>query len=115
LSAGAETVISTPRLLLRRWREEDREAMAAINRDPEVTEFLNRPIGEAATREFLAKTTAHWEVHGFGHMALEPRQGQLAGRMVGFVGVAYPTFMPPLAARPERGGRSRSARALPAE
>lgn len=100
-----DTVLLTPRLRLRRWRASDREAMAAINRDPEVTEFLNRPVDEAATRAFLAKTEEHWAEHGFGHCALEAREGPLADQLLGFVGVAYPTFLPPLAERPELGWR----------
>jgi RimJ/RimL family protein N-acetyltransferase len=95
----------TPGLRLRRWRPEDFEPMAAINRDPAVTEFLNRPVDEAATRAFLVKTLEHWDEHGFGHWALEAREGALAGRLLGFTGVAYPTFLPELATRPELGWR----------
>jgi RimJ/RimL family protein N-acetyltransferase len=100
-----DNVLETPRLRLRRWREADREPMAAINREPEVTEYLNRPVDEAATLAFFAKTEQHWADHGFGHCALEAREGPLAGRLLGFVGVAYPTFLPPLAERPELGWR----------
>lgn len=103
MSAG--TVLETSRLRLRRWRDSDREPMAAINRDPEVTEFLNRPVDEAATRAFFAKTEEHWREHGFGHCALEALEGPLSGRLLGFVGVAYPTFMPPVATRAELGWR----------
>ena len=95
----------TPRLRLRRWRQEDREPLVAINRDPEVTEFLNRPVGEAETQRFLTKTVAHWEEHGFGHYALELREGPEAGQLIGFAGVAYPTFLPAVAHRPELGWR----------
>lgn len=35
--------LRTPRLLLRRWRDEDREPFAALNADPMVMElFLRR-------------------------------------------------------------------------
>jgi RimJ/RimL family protein N-acetyltransferase len=101
---GADELL-TPRLRLRLWREQDGRGLVAINRDPEVTKFLNSPVDEAATEAFLGKTVRHWEEHGFGHFALEARDGPLAGRLVGFVGVAYPTFMPPLADRPELGWR----------
>jgi RimJ/RimL family protein N-acetyltransferase len=99
--------LRTPRLLLRRWRPDDEEPMVAINRDPEVTEFLNRPVDEAATAAFLAKTFAHWDEHGFGHWAIEAGEGEgdLAGHLLGFAGVAYPTFLPELATRPELGWR----------
>jgi RimJ/RimL family protein N-acetyltransferase len=97
--------IETPRLRLRRWRDEDEAAMAAINSDPAVTEFLNRRMDAAATAAFLGRTREHWAEHGFGHWAVEPLEGPLAGAMIGFVGVAYPTFLPELAARPELGWR----------
>jgi RimJ/RimL family protein N-acetyltransferase len=56
--------LRTERLLLRRWRPEDAEPMAAINRDPEVTRFLNREIDEAAVAAFHGQMVGHWEEHG---------------------------------------------------
>jgi RimJ/RimL family protein N-acetyltransferase len=103
-SAPAEK-IRTERLLLRRWRPEDEAPMAAINSDPAVTELLNREMDAAATAAFLARTEEHWAEHGFGHWAVEPLEGSLAGRLIGFVGVAYPTFLQKLATRPELGWR----------
>ncbi len=97
--------LRTERLILRRWRPEDEAPMAAINSDPAVTEFLNRRMDAAATAAFLGRTEAHWAEHGFGHWAVEPLAGPLAGAMIGFVGVAYPTFLPELATRPELGWR----------
>lgn len=101
--------LRTSRLLLRRWRPEDATPMAAINSDPAVTEFLNRRMDAAATAAFLGRTKEHWVQHGFGHWAVEPVAGPLAGAMIGFVGVAYPTFLPELATRPELGWRLGSA------
>lgn len=97
--------LRSERLLLRAWREDDFEPMAAINRDPAVTEFLNRPVDEAATQAFLGQTAGHWEEHGFGHWALEPLEGPLAGELIGFAGATYPTFLAELATRPELGWR----------
>jgi RimJ/RimL family protein N-acetyltransferase len=101
--------LRTERLILRRWRPEDEAPMAAINSDPAVTEFLNRRMDAAATAAFLQRTLEHWSEHGFGHWAVEPTEGELAGEMIGFVGVAYPTFLPDLATRPELGWRLSSA------
>jgi RimJ/RimL family protein N-acetyltransferase len=102
-----ETVdeLVTQRLRLRRWREGDREPMTVINRDPEVTEFLNPPVDRAATERFLVQAQAHWQEHDFGHWALELRQGPRTGQLLGFAGIAYPTFLPPVAHRPELGWR----------
>jgi RimJ/RimL family protein N-acetyltransferase len=103
VSAAVE--LRSPRLLLRPWRAEDEEPMVRVNSDPEVTEFLGRKIDAAATAAFLARTEERWNEHGFGHWAVEPLDGPLAGAMIGFVGVAYPTFLPELGTRPELGWR----------
>jgi RimJ/RimL family protein N-acetyltransferase len=95
----------TPRLRLRRWRSEDAAEMAAINRDPEVARYLNRPVDERAVDAFFEIVSAHWDEHGFGFWALESREPASPGRFLGFVGVAFPTYLPELAARPELGWR----------
>jgi RimJ/RimL family protein N-acetyltransferase len=101
---GASELL-TPRLRLRPWREQDAEPMAAINRDPEVTRYLNRATDEAAVAGFIEATVAHWAKHGFGHFAVTSREPATAGRLLGFVGVAYPGFLPAVADRPELGWR----------
>jgi RimJ/RimL family protein N-acetyltransferase len=94
----------TARLALRRWRAEDQLTMAAINEDPGVTRYLHRTVDPAAAA-FYQRVTAHWDEHGFGLWAVESRERGLGGRLLGFVGVAYPTFVPELATRPEIGWR----------
>ena len=79
--------------------------MAAINRDPEVTRHLNRPVAVGAIDAFYTFVADHWTSHGFGYWALEAREPDLAGQFIGFVGVTYPTFLPHLATRPELGWR----------
>lgn len=100
-------MIRTPRLLLRHWRADDEAALAAINADAEVTRYLNRATGPAANAELYARIVAHWREHGFGFFALEATAAEtdLRGRMIGFAGVAHPTFLPELARRPELGWR----------
>jgi RimJ/RimL family protein N-acetyltransferase len=99
----------TPRLRLRRWRPDDAQPLAAINADPEVTRYLAPPPTAPPTptgaREFLRRLMRHWDLHGFGLWALESREPQAAGRLLGFAGIAYPTFMPELAGEVEIGWR----------
>lgn len=38
------TELATPRLILRQWRDTDRDAWHALNADPEVREFLGDPL-----------------------------------------------------------------------
>src|SRR3954453_5916249 len=99
--------VRTARLLLRRWRPEDEAPMAAINRDPEVTRFLNRPVDEASVQGFHGAMLAPWEEHGFGAWGVGAAAGgALAGRMLGCVGPASPPpFLPDVQGRPELGWR----------
>jgi RimJ/RimL family protein N-acetyltransferase len=102
---GMPRELLTARLRLRAWRETDGPAMAAINRDPEVTRHLNRPVDEPAIAAFLDSRVSHWRRHGFGFYAVESREPGLAGRFLGFVGVEHPTFLPAVAERRELGWR----------
>jgi RimJ/RimL family protein N-acetyltransferase len=100
-----EPQLETPRLLLRQWRPADEIAMAAINSDPEVTRYLNRPVGPAAARAFLAMVQAHWDEHGFGFWAVQSREPEAGGAFLGFIGAGYPSFVPALSRRIEIGWR----------
>src|SRR3954453_7507724 len=97
--------VRTERLLLRRWRPDDEGPMAAINRDPEGTRFLNRPVDEASVEGFHGAMGAHWEQHGFGPWAVEVADGEaLDGRRMGSGGHAHPPpFLPAVQGRPELG------------
>jgi RimJ/RimL family protein N-acetyltransferase len=84
--------------------------MAAINRDPEVTRYLNRQVDPPAVHAFFDLVVDHWREHGFGFYAVDLCRPAGGEEFIGFVGVAYPTFLPELADRPELGWRlARSA------
>jgi RimJ/RimL family protein N-acetyltransferase len=105
MSAGSSELL-TERLLLRPWRDDDAPALAAINAHPEVGRYLNNPLDDGSGVTFLARLQGHWERHGWGHFALEERRpADGTPRLLGFVGVGYPTFMAALAHRPEIGWR----------
>jgi RimJ/RimL family protein N-acetyltransferase len=100
------TQLETERLRLRPWRDDDAAGLAAINAHPEVGRYLNNPLDDGSGVTFLARLRGHWQRHGWGHFAVEERAP--AGgtpRLLGFVGVGYPTFMVALAHRPEIGWR----------
>ena len=64
-------MIRTERLLLRRWRDDDRPAFAALNADPAVAEHLQGPMTRNASDAFIDRIEVHWREHGWGLWALE--------------------------------------------
>jgi RimJ/RimL family protein N-acetyltransferase len=82
-------LLETERLKLRRWREEDREAFAAINADPEVMEHLPEPLTRAQSDALIERIEMGFEANGFGLWALELRE---SGELIGFAGLNVPEF-----------------------
>lgn len=86
---AADAELRTERLLLRRWREEDREPFAALNADPAVMEFFPAPLSRRESDALLERIELGFERHGFGLWALELRE---SGEFIGFTGLAVPPF-----------------------
>lgn len=87
MAGGAE--LRTERLLLRRWREEDRGPFAALNADPAVMELFPAPLSRAESDALLERIELGFERHGFGLWALEMRENRA---FIGFTGLAVPPF-----------------------
>jgi RimJ/RimL family protein N-acetyltransferase len=64
-------VIVTERLLLRPWREADRDPFAAMNADPEVMRYFPTPLDRLQSDSCIDLFTDHIEAEGFGFWALE--------------------------------------------
>jgi RimJ/RimL family protein N-acetyltransferase len=98
--------LETERLLLRRWRPgADAEAFAALNAEPAVMRFIPpfRPMTRAESDALLQRITAHWDEHGYGLWAVEPRDD--GGTCIGFTGLAVPAFLPAVLPTVEVGWR----------
>jgi RimJ/RimL family protein N-acetyltransferase len=79
----------TARLLLRRWREEDREPFYRINSDPRVMAHFPACLTRAESDATVERIESHFDRHGFGLWAAELiRTGELAG----YVGLSKPRF-----------------------
>ncbi len=81
--------ILTDRLLLRPWRDSDREPFARMNADPRVTEFLGGPLPRAEWDRMVDRIQAHFEKHGFGLWVAELRAD---AAFLGYIGLAVPGF-----------------------
>jgi RimJ/RimL family protein N-acetyltransferase len=79
----------TSRLLLRRWRDADREPFARMNADPEVMEHFPAALDGAARDALVDHIEAHFAEHGFGAWAIEVQGGE---PFVGFVGLHHVGF-----------------------
>ena len=77
--------IHTGRLLLRRWRESDREPFAELNGDPQTLVFFPHTLDRAASDALIDRVEANFEVLGYGLWALEVKE---TGRFIGFTGLA---------------------------
>jgi RimJ/RimL family protein N-acetyltransferase len=82
-------VLETPRLLLRRWKDSDREPFFRMNSDPRVMEFFQACLTREQSDALAARAQAHFEQHGFGPFAAEVRS---TGELAGFIGLSIPQF-----------------------
>ncbi|MFC0507466.1 GNAT family N-acetyltransferase [Micromonospora costi] len=98
------TTLRTDRLLLRGWRDDDLDALAAINADPEVMRFIldGSVRDRRQSAEGLQKMRRHWEERGYGLFAVEVRE---TGAVIGWAGLAVPEFLPEVMPAVEIGWR----------
>jgi RimJ/RimL family protein N-acetyltransferase len=86
---STENELSSARLLLRRWRESDREPFAALNADPCVMEYFPARLTRADSDQLIAEIESGFDQRGYGLWALELRA---TGEFIGFTGLDTPSF-----------------------
>lgn len=79
------------RVLLRQWREEDREPFAALNADPETMRYFPSTLSREESDAMVDWASALIEERGWGLWAVEVPG---VAPFVGFVGLNVPRFMP---------------------
>jgi len=97
--------LTTERLSLRRWREEDREPFQAINADPRVMEYFPGALPPEDSDAVFERIQRHFAAHGFGLWAAELRESKT---FLGFIGLAVPNFDAHFMPAVEIGWRLRS-------
>lgn len=96
-------MIETERLILRRWRDSDREPFAAMGQDVEVMRhFPSLLTREESDRMIDDRLEAHFDEHGFGMWALERKADRA---FLGFAGFLKVTFASPIEGEVEIGWR----------
>jgi RimJ/RimL family protein N-acetyltransferase len=76
--------IRTGRLVMRRWRESDRDPYAALNADPEVMRYFPATLDRAASDASIDRMEDLFRGQGFGLWALEVAA---TGEFIGFTGL----------------------------
>lgn len=68
---SACATLSGRRVCLRRWRDEDRDAFAAMNSDARVMEFFRGSLSRVDSDTMVDRIEKHFCEHGFGLWAIE--------------------------------------------
>ncbi|MFD7732871.1 GNAT family N-acetyltransferase [Kitasatospora phosalacinea] len=76
--------LTTPRLLLRQWRDEDLDRWAELNADPEVRRHFGTLLDRQQAAAALERFRAELAERGWGWWAVELRSEQ---RFLGFAGL----------------------------
>jgi RimJ/RimL family protein N-acetyltransferase len=77
-------LIETERLILRPYRDEDREAFFALNGHPEVGAWLASALGRAESDALMDRLSGQIAEQGFGFWAAERKADR---RLVGMIGL----------------------------
>jgi RimJ/RimL family protein N-acetyltransferase len=80
-------MISTERLLLRRWKAEDFEPFCAMNADAEVMRHFPSTLTREQTAAGLKRAEAHFDRYGWGLFAAEYEE-----KFIGYVGLFHVPF-----------------------
>lgn len=86
---SALATLSGRRVLLRRWRNEDRAAFAAMNSDTRVMEFFRSSLGRVDSDAMADRIQEHFSEHDFGLWAIEVPG---VAPFVGFAGLTWARF-----------------------
>jgi RimJ/RimL family protein N-acetyltransferase len=98
----AGSVLQTDRLVLRRWRDEDREPFARLNADPIVMEHFPGRLSREKSDDFVDRIEAGFDERGYGLWAVEVPG---VTPFIGFVGLNWATFDAPFTPALEVGWR----------
>lgn len=81
--------LSTARLILRGWREDDVPAFAEMNANPRVMEFMPGKLLPEQSAEMVDRISRGFTERGFGLWAVEIKESKT---FIGFTGLSIPRF-----------------------
>ncbi len=89
MTSATAATLTTARLVLRPWRDEDLEPFAALNADPVVTRFFPRTLDRGASDAMATRIRARLEENGYGLWAAEVPG---VAPFIGFIGLQWVPF-----------------------
>jgi len=81
--------IETARLLLRKWKEEDLQPFAEMNRDPDVMKYFLKSLTEEESLVFYNRIQDEFSDYGYGLYAVEKKSD---GAFLGYTGFHHISF-----------------------
>src|SRR6266567_6395351 len=99
---SALATLSSGRICLRRWRDEDREEFAAMNSDARVMEFFRSRLSRIESDAMVDGIQKHFSEHDFGLWAIEVPG---IASFIGFAGLSIARLRAPFTPCVEVGWR----------
>lgn len=78
-------IIETERLLLRPFKEADKEPYAVINADPEAMRYFDAPFSRELSDASIQRSHDNLKIHGYHFVATELKA---TGTFIGIIGIA---------------------------
>lgn len=95
-------MLTTDRLILRQWRDDDKAPFAAMNADKDVMRFFPSVQSRQQSDSGVDRLRGHIEEYGFGFWAAALRESD---RFVGMIGIQHASAEVPCAPAVEIGWR----------
>ena len=92
--------LTTERLILRRWTDDDRGPFAELNADPEVMRYFPNTLTKVESDALVDRFEQGFAANGFGLWAVE-----VDSRFAGFTGLNRTSFKTPMGPHVEIGWR----------
>lgn len=77
-------ILETPRLILREFRDDDRDALARVLSDPETMRYYPAAYDRAGVEEWIARNRRRYAEYGYGLWAMMLKS---SGELIGDCGV----------------------------
>lgn len=82
-------IIQTNRLILRQWKDSDREMFGILNADPETLKYFPKTLTQKESNAFIDKSIEIINRKGYGLFAVEIKE---TNEFIGFTGLAIPSW-----------------------